>query len=142
MDTIQDFFARYEEGANTFNPDLMSSLYLSEFMGADPNGVACGKNDAAFKAAFGQRKAFFQQIGFRRAKVLGIEATALDLRYTMAKVHWQMSFEKDAGKPLDVRFFVTYILFDPGSGPQAAMWISHEDEQAVMRAAGLIPAGH
>lgn len=133
------FFARYEEGANTFDPELMGSLYMAEFMAGDPNGVSCGKNDDKLKAAFVQRKSFFESIGFKRAKLLNVDATPLDARYTMAKVHWQMTFEKDPGKPLDFRFFITYFLFDPGSGPKAAFWISHEDEQKVMRDAGLIP---
>lgn len=123
MDNVRRFFARYEEGANSFDPEWMSSLYMAEFMAGDPHGVSCGKNDDSLKASFSQRKAFFEQIGFRRAKVLNIDATPLDGRYTMAKIHWQMTFEKD-----------------PGSGPKAAFWISHEDEQAVMRDAGLIPA--
>jgi hypothetical protein len=62
-----------------------------------------------------------------------------DERYTMAKVHWRMVFEKDPGKPLDFKFFITYFLFDQGSGPKVAFYISHDDEQKVMREAGLIP---
>lgn len=45
MTAVEEFFARYEEGANTFDPDLMCSLYTSEFMAGDPNGVSCGRND-------------------------------------------------------------------------------------------------
>lgn len=140
MEKVQAFFALYEEGANTFDPELMGTLYMADFMAGDPNGVSCGKNDANLKASFVKRKAFFEKIGFRRAKVLNIDATPLDERYTMAKVHWQMTFEKDPGNPLDFEFFITYFLFDSGSGPRAAFWISHEDEQKVMRDAGLLPS--
>lgn len=56
----------------------------------------------------------------------------------MAKVHWHMTFEQRPGHPLDFKFFITYVLFDPGTGPKAAFWISHDDEQEVMREAGLI----
>lgn len=139
MGKIQDFFARYEEGANTFDPELMVSLYMAEFMAGDPNGVSCGRNDEKLRASFVQRKVFFEQIGFKRAKVLNVDATPLDDKYTMAKVHWQMTFEQEPGNPLDFRFFITYFLFDSGSGPKAAFWISHDDEQKVMRDAGLIP---
>lgn len=139
MGKIQDFFARYEEGANTFDTELMVSLYMAEFMAGDPNGVSCGRNDEKLRASFAQRKVFFEQIGFKRAKVLNVDATPLDDKYTMAKVHWQMTFEQELGNPLDFRFFITYFLFDSGSGPKAAFWISHDDEQKVMRDAGLIP---
>jgi hypothetical protein len=140
MGKIQEFFARYEEGANTFDPELMSSLYMAEFMAGDPNGVSCGRNDESLKASFVKRKAFFEQIGFKRAKVLSVDATPLDDKYTMAKTHWQMTFEKEPGDALDFKFFITYFIFDSGSGPKAAFWISHEDEQKVMRDAGLIPS--
>ena len=141
MTTIEEFFARYEEGSNSFDPDLMSSLYTAEFMAGDPNGVSCGRNDQALRQAFIDRKELFQKIGFKRARILHIEATPLDEKYTMAKVHWHMTFEKQHGHPLDFKFFITYFLYDQGTGPKAAFWISHDDEQRVMREAGLIPSG-
>lgn len=68
-----------------------------------------------------------------------MQATPLDGKYTMAKVHWRMTFEKQPGHPLDFEFFITYFLYDAGTGPKAAFWISHDDEQRVMREAGLVP---
>lgn len=140
MAKIEEFFALYEEWANSFDPDLGSSLYTAEFMAGDPNGVSCGRNDQALRDAFIRRRDFFQKIGFKCAKVLHVEATPLDEKYTMAKVHWHMAFEKQSGHPLDFEFFMTYFLFDPGTGPKAAFWISHDDEQRVMREAGLVPS--
>jgi hypothetical protein len=140
MTRIGQFFARYEEGANSFDPDLVCSQYTAEFMSGGPKGVMCGRNDEGFRKAVVQRHAFFQQIGFKRARILDLQETPLDDRYTMAKVHWEMTFEKQPGKPLVFRFYITYFLFDPGSGPKVTSWISHDDEQEVMRNAGLIPA--
>ena len=139
MTKTEQFFARYEEGANSLDPDLVCPLYTEEFMGGGPGGVACGRNDQSLRQAMVQRRAFFREIGFRHARVLHVEETPLDDRYTMAKVHWHMTFEKQPGNPLDFRFFITYFLFDPGSGPKVAFWISHEDERKVMQEAGLIP---
>jgi hypothetical protein len=140
MAKVEEFFARYEEGANSFDPNLMTSLYTADFLAGDPNGVSCGRNDQALRAAFIQRKEFFQKIGFKRAKILHVEATPLDENYTMAKVYWQMTFEKQPGHPLDFKFYITYFLYDSGAGPKAAFWISHDDEQRVMKEAGLIPS--
>lgn len=139
MSRIKQFFERYEEGANTFNADLITALFGSSFMGADPNGVVCLQNDAAFRRAIPERKVLFESIGFRSARVLNVLETVLDDHYTMAKVHWHMEFEKTAGKPQEFRFFITYFLFDDGSGPRVVFYISHEDEQKVMREAGLLP---
>jgi hypothetical protein len=140
MASVEEFFARYEEGANSLDPELMSSLYAAEFLAGDPNGVSCGRNDQALVGAFVKRREFFQSIGFKSAKILNITPTSLDEKYTMAKVHWHMTFEKQAGRPLDFKFFITYFLYDAGSGHKAVFWISHEDEERVMREAGLIPA--
>lgn len=139
MTRIEEFFARYEKGANSFDPDLMSSLYTAEFMAGDPNGVSCGRNDQTLRDAFTGRKEFFNQIGFKCARILHIETTSIDEKYTMAKVRWHMTFEKQPGHSLEFKFFITYFLYDPGDGPKAAFWISHDDEQHVMREAGLIP---
>jgi hypothetical protein len=136
---IERFFTRYEEGANSFDSDLVASQFTASFMGGDPNGVACLQNDETFRNVIPERRAFFQQIGFRSAKILGVEETPLDERYTMAKVHWHMVFQKQVGHPLDFKFFVTYFLFDPGSGPKVAFYISHDDKRKLMQEAGLIP---
>ena len=73
---------------------------------------------------------------------VALAATPLDAHYTMARVHWHLRFEKTSGAPQDFRFHITYFLFDPdsGTGPKVAFYISHEDEQKVMREAGLLPA--
>ncbi len=139
MTNIERFFEEYEKGANNFDPDLVVAQYTDQFMGADPNGVVSIRNDEAFREAIPQRAEFFRHIGFRSAKVLDIAETPLDDRYTMAKVHWEMIFERERGRPLDFRFYITYFLFDPGTGPKVVFYISHDDEQKVMREAGLIP---
>lgn len=138
MGSIEEFFERYERGANTFDPDVVAPQYTHPFMGADPNGVACIPNDESFRASIPQRQAFFREIGFRSARILDLVQTPLDERYTMAKVHWQMVFEKTPSHPQEFRFYITYFLFDPGSGPKVAFYISHDDEQKTMRDAGLI----
>ena len=81
MTRIEEFFARYEEGANSFDPDLVCSQYTPEFMAAGPDGVACGRNDQELRNAIVQRHTFFQQIGYRRAKILCVDATPLDDAY-------------------------------------------------------------
>jgi hypothetical protein len=136
---VERFFAEYEQGANSFDTGLIVSEFTSSFMAADPNGVTCIHNDERFRAAIPERHAFFRQIGFKSAKVINMVETQLDDRYTMAKVQWHLVFEKQKAKAQDFRFFITYFLFDPGSGPKVAFYISHEDERKVMQEAGLVP---
>lgn len=138
MTPIEIFFKTYEQGANTFDPDLVTAQYADSFLAADPNGAQCMRNDDAFRKAFPERKAFFRKIGFKSAKVLGIQESPLDANYTAAKVHWLMVFEKDPGRPREFRFFITYMLFGHGEGMRIVFYLSHEDEQKAMRDGGLI----
>ena len=36
MTDIDAFFARYEQGANSFDPDLVAAQFTDPFMGGDP----------------------------------------------------------------------------------------------------------
>ena len=138
MTSIERFFIRYQEGANSFDPEFIASEFTASFMSGTPNGVVCVQNDESLRTAIPERRAFFQKIGFKSARVLNIVEQPLDERYTMAKVQWHMTFEKEPNRPLDFKFFITYFLFDPGSGPKVVFYISHDDEQKVMQEAGLI----
>ena len=139
MNKVEGFFKRYEEAANTFDPGIIGSQFTAAFMSGDPNGVTCIHNDEEFLKAIPDRHAFFESIGFRYARILNINETPLDDRYTMAKVHWHMVFENQKGHQQDFKFFISYFLFDSGDGPRIAFYISHDDELKVMREAGLIP---
>ena len=103
MTDVDAFFVRYEQSANSFDPDPVASLYTDPFMGGDPNGVAV-LSVAQFRAALPARREFMQGIGFRFAKMLDVAATPLDKRYPTAKVHWHLRFEKTPGQPQDFRF--------------------------------------
>lgn len=137
MNKVRKFFAAFEEGVNTFNPDLVSSQFVASFMGADPNGVSCYRNDDSLRAAISQRRELFTQMGFRFAEILSVADTPIDEHYTMAKVHWRMIFEKVKGQPQEFKFFVTYFLFDSPDGLRIAFYIAREDEEKVLREAGL-----
>jgi hypothetical protein len=138
MTPIEKFFRRYEEGANTFEPAIVISAYPDAFMAADPNGAACIQNDAAFRKAIPGREALFRKIGFKSAEVLKVTETPMDERYTTALVQWRMVFEKEQGKPLEFVFFITYILLAGKDGLKIVFYLSHDDEQKLMRDAGLI----
>lgn len=141
MSRLDAFFRRYEHSANTFDPESSAALYTDVFMGAGPTGVACAANDQAFRDVIRQRAAFFDECGFREARIAGIEETPLDAHYVLARVHWRMRFEKIAGQPRDFAFPTTYIVHLPADGePKVAFWISHEDERQALRDAGLLPA--
>lgn len=138
-DHVQRFFERYEEGANSFEETVVLEGLAPEFMGADPNGAQVFELNDEFRKAIPARKEFFRSIGFRSAHILGVEQSQLSSDYILAKVRWEMFFERD-GQANEFRFLVSYVLRDAGgSDLKVVFYVSHDDEQRVMREAGLIP---
>jgi hypothetical protein len=137
---IRQFFAEYEEGANTFDTDLVTSHFAEVFIGGGPNGVFDGQNDERFREAVSQRKAFMEQIGFRDGKILSLDETVLDDHYAMVAVQWRMTFEKAPAPPQDAEFEILYFLYIQDEQPKVVMYIAHDDEEETMREMGLLPA--
>ena len=134
---IENFFKAYEVGANTFDPDLIYSQYSKEFMGGGPDGVVVGKNED-FRQAMPARKKLFETIGFKKATILKLTQTWLDDHYVLAKVHWQMDFQKKDGTEVKATFYDTYCLYVHEGKAKVVFFISHEDEQKVMKKLGLL----
>jgi hypothetical protein len=136
---IRQFFQKYEEGANTFDPDLVTSQFAEVFIGGGPNGVFDGQNDERFREAIPQRKAFMEQIGFKRARIESLDETVLDGHYSMVAVQWRMTFQQEPDRVQDAEFEILYFLFIRNEQPKVVMYISHDDEEETMREMGLLP---
>jgi hypothetical protein len=136
---IDEFFARYEEGANNFDADLLASQYTDCFIAAGPKGTACVSNDAKWKEAAAERKRLFQSLGFRFARILRKQVTRIDDTYAMVEVHWHLRFDNPSARQADFRFSNTYFVGTADGVPKVCFYISHEDEEDVMKEAGLVP---
>jgi ketosteroid isomerase-like protein len=137
---IKTFFAEFEQASNTFDGDLLASHFSDPSMSADPEGrIHIVKTDDLL-AVTAKRRAFFQSIGFQLVKIAVLDETQLDDHYVMAKVHVHMRFEKEPGKPVDVKNDNTYILFVKDDSPRIVFNLTHEDITKVMQKHGLLPA--
>jgi hypothetical protein len=135
---VKDFFNVYEECANTFDADLLVSLYADEFMGGGPDGATIGKNDATWYKAISQRKELFQSVGFQKASLLDVTQTWLDDHYVWAETKWHMDFKKKDGSAVQVAFGESYFLHVDETSAKAVFFIAHEDEAQTMRKLGLM----
>ena len=55
--------------------------------------------------------------------------------HSLARVHWAAYFDKLGDEP--VTFDVTYLVRVDGDGPRVVLYISHEDENDLLREKGL-----
>lgn len=135
---IQRFFEQYEKGANTFDPDLVTSQFANDFLDAGPKGVFHGRNDEEFRRVIPERKEFMAGIGFQKAEIISLDETILNDFYSMVNVGWRMTFTGDGGAPKVAEFEILYFLFVQNEDPKVVMYISHDDEQETMEEMGLL----
>ncbi|HWQ20308.1 MAG TPA: hypothetical protein VN455_11065 [Methanotrichaceae archaeon] len=139
---LEDFFAEY---AAMFNrslgevPDIdaITGVFASCFIAADPNGVACGKNDDQLRAAIAQGYQFYKSIGTKSMKIVSLEETPLDDCHSMVKVYYQALYRKSDGREETIDFDVIYLLQTIGERPKIFAYISG-DERKVLRERGII----
>lgn len=86
-DRIKQYFTRYEELANTFDPDLATDLFADHFLGTGPNDIEPGENDDEWREAFIERGKIYDSLGFETAEIRSRQETWLDDRYVMVNVH-------------------------------------------------------
>jgi hypothetical protein len=115
----------------------VADSFASSFIGANPSGVLCGKNDAEFHAAMSQGYAFYKAIGTKSMRVGSIDVTRLDEYHVMAKVHWDSRYAKNDTE-IRIEFDVIYFLQVTGDKPRIFAYITG-DEQKTLREHGLIP---
>jgi hypothetical protein len=136
---VKKFFEDFERGSNTFESDLLASQFSDSFMAADPNGGIQVVRKDDFLAGIAKRQAFFHSIGFQFVKIVSLDESRLDDHYVMAKVQWQMRFEKNPGKPIDIQSSSTYILFIKEDSPKIVFYLTHENFMTIMQELGLLP---
>ncbi len=139
---LQKFFAEYEARTNRaldgeVDIEAIIRAFSDCFIGANPNGVMCSKNDETFRAAISQGMEFYRSIGTKSMKITSISITPLDDYHSMAKVYWRASYEKKDGVKETIDFDVIYLLQIIKEKIGIFVYITG-DEQKALRERGLI----
>lgn len=140
---IDDFFDQY---ADTFNkaikadaPDTeqTAGLYSECFIGANPLGVQCGRNDQQLKDFLKKGYAFYKEIGIVSMEIVVKEITILDEFHEMTRVRWRSDFIKKNGSTGSIEFENIYFTQTKQNQSKVFAWITG-DEQTALKAHGLI----
>lgn len=139
---LEKFFAEYEARTNRaldgkVDVEAIVKAFSDCFIGANPNGVMCGRNDEKLRAAISQGMEFYRNIGTKSMKITSISITSLDDYHLMAKVYWQAFYEKKDGSNETIDFDVIYLLQEIDEKMRIFAYISG-DEQKALRDRGLI----
>jgi hypothetical protein len=143
---LEEFFAAYAARTNhaladppKIDVEASASAFASSFVGANPKGVHCGKNDEELRAFIPKGYEFYRSIGTKRMEIASLTLTKLDDFHTQAKVHWVATYQKKDGSKDEIEFDVIYFVQELGDGPKIFAYITGDEEQ-VYKDRGLIPS--
>ena len=134
---VQDFFRIYQQANADFDVDKLAKCYADVFLFAGPAGVrAVSKSD--FVKVLPHRKDFFRSIGLVSSTVKSIDTSALDSRYTLAKVTWNMQLNR--GAAVTVETFATYMLSATDDRFEIVVQVDHQDLAQRLQEIGVAPS--
>ena len=132
---LRDFFERYAQVSLGPEPEKLADVYDTSFLVAGPKGGAAFKNDESFVAWLRGVRAFNVGIGMTSMAVVGVGEIPVGAGYTLVTVEWAATFQRTGTTP--IRFSISYFLRESEAGLKIAAYVSHEDQEDVMRANGL-----
>ncbi len=141
-ESIEAFFARYEAAFNralieTTDLDALSEAFADAFIAANPNGVACWRNDDNLLAIMKQGFEFYRSLGSKSARITSLCITRLDETHAVVKAGWEMLFARKSGELETIVDDVFYLVQTIGEEPRIFSFIT-PDERQLFRDRGLI----
>ena len=121
--------------ANDF--DAIMNSFADFVVGANPMGVAGGKNDEQFAKAIREGIDFYKNIGIISMNIISKEVNILDDFHAIVKIFWNSFYgnETDSG---DIPFEVVYLVQHKNGLNKIFAYVTG-DEQAAFRNYKLIP---
>jgi ketosteroid isomerase-like protein len=126
----KEFFVQYERANAQSDIPAITALYADVFLFGGPAGVRSVNKDD-FAKAIPKRKQYFASLGLVETRVAGVEETALDAKYVMARTSWTMVF--GTGERKELQAAATYILERTGETLAIILQIDHQDLTAKLK---------
>jgi hypothetical protein len=131
-----DLFRRYATASLGQEPERLAAFYDQSFLAAGPLGAAAFTNDDDFLNWLKQVREFNLKAGMTSLGVVATRDISISKEYVLITVRWDARFLQTGDEQIE--FEISYILRLAADGPRIAAYISHEDQEAVMRSRGLI----
>ena len=129
---VKSFFAEYETANAIFDVAQIAACYADVFMFGGPEGVQCVKKEDFLKV-LPRRKDFFRSQGLVSSNIESLDVSALDSKYTLVKVIWDMAFDRGAGELLHSQNAASYILSRTTDRLRIVFQIDHQDLRKRVR---------
>lgn len=136
QEQLHEYFSRYASLALGPDPAQLAELYDASFLAAGPKGGAAFRNDESFLAWLRELHAFNARTGMSSMTAGEIREMPVGAGYSLVTVTWAATFQRTGATP--IRFTISYLLRETESHPKVAAYISHDDQEEMMRAHGLL----
>jgi hypothetical protein len=133
---VKAFFSGYETANATFDLEQIAACYADVFMFGGPEGVQCVKKEDFLKV-LPRRKEFFRSQGLVSSNIDSLEASALDSKYMLVKVIWNMRFDGSASEPKYSTNAASYVLSRTDNRFQIIFHVDHQDLGKRVQELGL-----
>jgi hypothetical protein len=134
---VKHFFTGYETANAIFDVEQIAACYAEVFMFGGPEGVQCVQKEDFLKV-LPRRKEFFRSRGLVSSTIDSLEASALDSKYTLVRVIWNMRFDRSASAPIYSQNAASYILSRANDRFQIVFQIDHQDLSETVQELGLV----
>lgn len=132
----KSFFDGYAVASRQADAQALAKCYADDFLVSGREGSATFRNDETFlvwlRGVFDRNR----QVGMQSLDVASLDEALLDEHHAFVTVEWATTFAKTGDER--IRFKISYLLRLSSQGPLILAYVTHEDEQEVMKAKGLI----
>lgn len=132
---IINLFNSYEEQFNQalekkMDWETMQSFYAEEFIGANPQGVKTGQNNAELKEAMIAGFEYYRSIGTKKMVFKNVETTLINDTHVVADVEWLAIYSKDR-EDIEIPFKNNYFIQLRENQPVIFGWVTGDEMQLL-----------
>lgn len=135
--SIKKLFAEYEKAFNQLDIASQVDHFAPAFLSAGPRGVIASSREE-FRKLASQMRDFYASAGQESAQLINAKEIPISDDYSLVRTHWGAKFKKTGDRLIE--FDVSYIV-QKSDPPKIILFITHEDEEKVMKELGLLSTG-
>ncbi len=142
---LERFFKQYSDGFNLGlqgrpNIDETVNSFSAVFLGSNPKGVLCKKNDESFRGVIPMAYEFYKSIGITKMEIVDLQITGLNQFHSMCTATWRAWYTLKNGKEKTLDFEIVYLVRFEAGQPKIFAYIT-PDEEAILKEKGLVTNG-
>ena len=134
--SFRSFFEGYAVASMGGETQAVANHYAPTFIVSGRDGSAAFQNNEELLDWLNSVVERNRDVGMQSLEVASLRDTPVGDHHALVTVQWATTFEKTGDER--IRFEISYLLRLTEDGPLILAYVSHEDEQELMKGKGLI----